>query len=80
MEQEIENLKKKIAACARENSNLQEELSEAYRIKVENFNFLSFNFTMANFFFFLWAYYVICFLLVFIGPAGGFTCCGGDKG
>ncbi|KAL9417699.1 hypothetical protein AB3S75_040647 [Citrus x aurantiifolia] len=33
LEQEIENLKKKIAACARENSNLQEELSEAYRIK-----------------------------------------------
>lgn len=33
LEQEIENLKKKTAACARENSNLQEELSEAYRIK-----------------------------------------------
>ncbi|KDO57911.1 hypothetical protein CISIN_1g006179mg [Citrus sinensis] len=33
LEQEIEILKQKIAACARENSNLQEELSEAYRIK-----------------------------------------------
>ncbi|XP_057496676.1 uncharacterized protein LOC130781488 isoform X1 [Actinidia eriantha] len=33
LEQEIENLKKKLAACLRENSNLQEELSEAYRIK-----------------------------------------------
>ncbi|XP_057465492.1 uncharacterized protein LOC130755156 isoform X2 [Actinidia eriantha] len=33
LEQEIENLKKKLAACVRENSDLQEELSEAYRIK-----------------------------------------------
>ncbi|KAL5561389.1 hypothetical protein UlMin_031136 [Ulmus minor] len=33
LEQEIENLKKKLAACSRENLNLQEELSEAYRIK-----------------------------------------------
>nr|CAN60963.1 hypothetical protein VITISV_013872 [Vitis vinifera] len=34
LEQEIENLKKKVAASTRENLNLQEELSEAYRIKV----------------------------------------------
>uniref|UniRef100_A0A5B6YQB4 Putative myosin-10 isoform X1 n=1 Tax=Davidia involucrata TaxID=16924 RepID=A0A5B6YQB4_DAVIN len=33
LEQEIENLKKKLAACTRENLNLQEELSEAFRIK-----------------------------------------------
>ncbi|KAK9941861.1 hypothetical protein M0R45_007554 [Rubus argutus] len=33
LEQEIENLKKKLASCSRENGNLQEELSEAYRIK-----------------------------------------------
>ncbi|KAL6964116.1 hypothetical protein U1Q18_035173 [Sarracenia purpurea var. burkii] len=33
LEQEIENLKKKLAACSREKSDLQEELSEAYRIK-----------------------------------------------
>ncbi|PSS29264.1 Sporulation-specific protein [Actinidia chinensis var. chinensis] len=33
LEQEIENLKKQLAACVIENSNLQEELSEAYRIK-----------------------------------------------
>ncbi|KAM7482411.1 hypothetical protein LguiB_006994 [Lonicera macranthoides] len=33
LEQEIENLKKKLATCTRENINLQEELSEAYRIK-----------------------------------------------
>lgn len=33
LEQEIESLKKKLAACTRENLNLQEELSEAYRIK-----------------------------------------------
>ncbi|XP_070040341.1 uncharacterized protein [Nicotiana tomentosiformis] len=33
LEQETENLKKKLAACTRENQNLQEELSEAYRIK-----------------------------------------------
>ncbi|XP_050210515.1 uncharacterized protein LOC126660860 isoform X2 [Mercurialis annua] len=33
LEQEIENLKKKLVACTRENLNLQEELSEAYRIK-----------------------------------------------
>ncbi|GMH03086.1 hypothetical protein Nepgr_004925 [Nepenthes gracilis] len=33
LEQEIENLKKKLAASTRENLNLKEELSEAYRIK-----------------------------------------------
>ncbi|KAK6159204.1 hypothetical protein DH2020_006518 [Rehmannia glutinosa] len=33
LEQEIENLKKKLATCTRENQNLQEELSEAYLIK-----------------------------------------------
>ncbi|KAF5733212.1 nucleoprotein TPR-like isoform X5 [Tripterygium wilfordii] len=33
LEQEIEDLKKKLATCTRENLNLQEELSEAYRIK-----------------------------------------------
>ncbi|XP_052188136.1 putative WEB family protein At1g65010, chloroplastic isoform X2 [Diospyros lotus] len=33
LEQEIENLRKKLAACTRENSNLHEELSEAYHIK-----------------------------------------------
>ncbi|TXG64089.1 hypothetical protein EZV62_011083 [Acer yangbiense] len=33
LEQEIENLQKKLAACTRDNMNLQEELSEAYRIK-----------------------------------------------
>ncbi|KAF5448281.1 hypothetical protein F2P56_028835 [Juglans regia] len=33
LEQEIENLKKKLSTCTRENINLQEELSEAYRIK-----------------------------------------------
>ncbi|KAK4437979.1 hypothetical protein Salat_0132000 [Sesamum alatum] len=33
LEQEIENLKNKLSACTRENQNLQEELSEAYRIK-----------------------------------------------
>ncbi|KAM1169492.1 hypothetical protein ACFX15_030600 [Malus domestica] len=33
LEQEIENLKKKLAACTSDNVNLQEELSEAYRIK-----------------------------------------------
>ncbi|OVA05881.1 hypothetical protein BVC80_1701g14 [Macleaya cordata] len=33
LEQEIENLKKKLAACTRYNQNLQEELSEVYRIK-----------------------------------------------
>ncbi|KAI4298577.1 hypothetical protein L6164_032119 [Bauhinia variegata] len=33
LEQEIENLKKKLAACTRDNLNLQEELSEAYKIK-----------------------------------------------
>ncbi|KAM1003002.1 hypothetical protein FF1_003320 [Malus domestica] len=33
LEQEIENLKKKLAACTRDYVNLQEELSEAYRIK-----------------------------------------------
>ncbi|KAH0727310.1 hypothetical protein KY284_003175 [Solanum tuberosum] len=34
LEQETENLKKKLAACTRENQNLQEELSEAYHIKI----------------------------------------------
>uniref|UniRef100_A0A2C9VIZ4 Uncharacterized protein n=1 Tax=Manihot esculenta TaxID=3983 RepID=A0A2C9VIZ4_MANES len=33
LEQEIENLKKRLAASTRDNQNLQEELSEAYRIK-----------------------------------------------
>ncbi|CAK9141370.1 unnamed protein product [Ilex paraguariensis] len=33
LEQEIENLKKRLAACTRENLNLQEELSEAYHVK-----------------------------------------------
>ncbi|CAJ1924721.1 unnamed protein product [Sphenostylis stenocarpa] len=33
LEQEIENLKKNLAACIKDNLNLQEELSEAYRIK-----------------------------------------------
>ncbi|KAM6558322.1 hypothetical protein CsatA_027561 [Cannabis sativa] len=33
LEQEIESLQQKLAACSRENLNLQEELSEAYRIK-----------------------------------------------
>ena len=40
LEQEIENLKKKLATCLRENVNLQEELSEAYRIKVGSVNIL----------------------------------------
>ncbi|CAL5371727.1 unnamed protein product [Camellia sinensis] len=34
LEQEIESLKEKSTACTREKLNLQEELSEAYRIKV----------------------------------------------
>ncbi|CAL5388776.1 unnamed protein product [Camellia sinensis] len=33
LEQETESLKKKLTACTREKLNLQEELSEAYRIK-----------------------------------------------
>ncbi|KAL8264644.1 hypothetical protein R6Q59_022774 [Mikania micrantha] len=33
LEQEIDDLKKKLTACLRENANLQEELSESYRIK-----------------------------------------------
>ncbi|KAI3702320.1 hypothetical protein L6452_28054 [Arctium lappa] len=33
LEQEINDLKKKLTACLRENVNLQEELSESYRIK-----------------------------------------------
>ncbi|XP_058778535.1 uncharacterized protein LOC131652633 isoform X2 [Vicia villosa] len=33
MEQEIESLKNKLATCTRDSLNLQEELSEAYRIK-----------------------------------------------
>lgn len=36
LEQEIENLKKQLATCIRQNQNLQEELSEAYRIKVRS--------------------------------------------
>ncbi|KAL3611558.1 hypothetical protein D5086_002578 [Populus alba] len=35
LEQEIENLKRQLAACSRDNLNLQEELSEAYRIKTQ---------------------------------------------
>lgn len=35
LEQEIESLKKKLVACTREKLNLQEELSEAYRIKTQ---------------------------------------------
>ncbi|KAL6885847.1 hypothetical protein ACP4OV_010108 [Aristida adscensionis] len=33
LEQDIENLQKKLSGCLRENQNLQEELSEAYRVK-----------------------------------------------
>ncbi|AQL10384.1 myosin heavy chain-related [Zea mays] len=33
LEQDIENLQKKLGGCLRENQNLQEELAEAYRIK-----------------------------------------------
>lgn len=33
LEQEIENLKKKLTICTRDNQNLQEELSEVYHIK-----------------------------------------------
>ncbi|EPS73784.1 hypothetical protein M569_00971, partial [Genlisea aurea] len=33
LEQEIGELKQKLSSCSRENQNLQEELSEAYRIK-----------------------------------------------
>ncbi|KAI3903348.1 hypothetical protein MKW98_032002 [Papaver atlanticum] len=33
LEQEIENLRKKLLACTRDNHNLQEELSEVYKIK-----------------------------------------------
>ncbi|XP_073314010.1 uncharacterized protein [Primulina huaijiensis] len=33
LEQEIENLKAKLVVCTRENQNLQDEISEAYRIK-----------------------------------------------
>ncbi|KAB5520669.1 hypothetical protein DKX38_024988 [Salix brachista] len=35
LEQEIENLKRQLAARSRDNINLQEELSEAYRIKTQ---------------------------------------------
>ncbi|EOX98489.1 Myosin heavy chain-related protein, putative isoform 1 [Theobroma cacao] len=35
LEQEIESLKKRLASCTRENQNLQEELSEVYRIKTQ---------------------------------------------
>ncbi|KAL5684436.1 hypothetical protein ACJX0J_010821, partial [Zea mays] len=34
LEQDIENLQKKLGGCLRENQNLQEELAEAYRIKL----------------------------------------------
>lgn len=34
MEQDVENLQKKLNGCLRENQNLQEELAEAYRVKV----------------------------------------------
>lgn len=33
LEQDIENLRKKLDSCMRENTNLQEELTEAYQIK-----------------------------------------------
>lgn len=33
LEQDIENLQKKLGGCLRENHNLQEELAEAYRVK-----------------------------------------------
>ncbi|KAK3150161.1 hypothetical protein QOZ80_3AG0229570 [Eleusine coracana subsp. coracana] len=33
LEQDIENLQKKLSGCLRENQNLQEELAEAYRVK-----------------------------------------------
>ncbi|CAL4915108.1 unnamed protein product [Urochloa decumbens] len=33
LEQDVENLQKKLNGCLRENQNLQEELAEAYRIK-----------------------------------------------
>ncbi|KAE8661002.1 Myosin heavy chain-related protein, putative isoform 3 [Hibiscus syriacus] len=35
LEQEIENLRKELAACTRHNQNLQEELCESYRIKTQ---------------------------------------------
>jgi hypothetical protein len=35
LEQEIESLKLKLAACTREKHNLQEELAEAYRVKAQ---------------------------------------------
>ncbi|KAL1193983.1 hypothetical protein V5N11_009654 [Cardamine amara subsp. amara] len=35
LEQEIESLKMKFAACTREKHNLQEELAEAYRVKAQ---------------------------------------------
>ncbi|GMJ03493.1 maternal effect embryo arrest 13 [Hibiscus trionum] len=35
LEQEIENLRKELAACSRHSQNLQEELCEAYRIKTQ---------------------------------------------
>lgn len=37
LEQEVENLKKKLADCIKENSNIKDELSEAKRIKVRFF-------------------------------------------
>jgi DNA repair exonuclease SbcCD ATPase subunit len=33
LEQDVENLQKKLNGCLRENQNLQEELAEAYRVK-----------------------------------------------
>ncbi|KAF8698411.1 hypothetical protein HU200_035150 [Digitaria exilis] len=33
LEQDVENLQKKLGGCLRENQNLQEELAEAYRVK-----------------------------------------------
>ncbi|XP_019084001.1 PREDICTED: myosin heavy chain, clone 203-like isoform X2 [Camelina sativa] len=35
LEQELESLKLKLAACTREKNNLQEELAEAYRVKAQ---------------------------------------------
>lgn len=53
LEQEIETLKKRLAGCIREKQNLQEELSEAYHVKVWMFcvSFLCLNSVFDNFFF-----------------------------
>lgn len=40
LEQEVENLKKKLADYIKENSNIKDELSEAKRIKVSFHTFL----------------------------------------